>query len=340
MEMDTEFHYYMTGIIAKAAGFSDDEAKTIATASEYVDENDVCLTIEDRPGGESYENYISQTMNILKPKRKLMRIYPVFHFVPGKPMDERAYRCDGKMHLLNTTPDNEIANKMIDLSFKASEDTRLYRIGIATHAYADTWAHQNFVGWYDFFNDIALDVKPDIGHANAEHHPDWPAHRWEDARLVKDGIDNTERFLDAAKKIYGKYQNYNKQMNRKANTGWKTLNSQLIYAMGESFSGSHNYGREDRINRYRELAPWLGDFDESEWFKDAIDIDVRGLKDADNGVLSMFTMLRDKLYWKEGVDKEKTHWYRFQEAVKEHQGKAMEDLDILFAKMGINLHHV
>jgi hypothetical protein len=67
---------------------------------------------------------------------------------------------------------------------------------------------------------------------------------------------------------------------------------------------------------------------------------VRGLKDADNGVLSMFTMLRDKLYWKEGVDKEKTHWYRFQEAVKEHQGKAMEDLERLFAKMGINLHHV
>jgi hypothetical protein len=319
--MDTEFHYYMTGIIAKAAGFSDDEAKTIATASEYVDENDVCLKIEDKSGGVAYENYISQTMNILKPKRTLMRIYPVFHFVPGEPMDERASRHDGKMHLLNTTPDNEIANKMLDLSFKASEDTRLFRIGIATHAYADTWAHQNFVGWYDFFNDINLDVKPDIGHANAEHHPDWPAHRWVDARLVNDGIDNTDRFLDAAEKIYGKYQNYNKQMNRKANTGWKTLNSQLINAMGESFSGSYNYGRDDRIDRY-------------------IDIKVRGLNDADNGLLSMFTMLRDKLYWKKGVDKEKTHWYRFQEAVKEHQGKAMEDLDILFAKMGINLHQV
>jgi hypothetical protein len=110
--------------------------------------------------------------------------------------------------------------------------------------------------------------------------------------------------------------------------------------MGESFSGSHNYDRDGRINRYRELAPWLGDFDESEWFEDAIDIKVRGLKDAENRVLSMFTMLRDKLYWKEGVDKEKTHWYRFQEAVKEHQAKAMEDLDILFAKMGVNLHHV
>ena len=129
-------------------------------------------------------------------------------------------------------------------------------------------------------------------------------------------------------------------MNRKANTGWKPLYSQLTKAMGVSFSGSHNYYREERMNRYRDLAPWLGDFDESEWFKDAIDIEVRGLKDSDSGVLSMFTMLRDKLDWKEEVDKEKTHWYRFQEAVKEHQGKAMEDLDRLFAKMGINLHHV
>jgi len=340
MVMDTEFHFYMTGIIAKAAGFNEDEAKTIATASEYVDENDVCLTIEDRSNGNVYQNYISQTMNILKPKRKLMRIYPVFHFVPGEPMCESACRCDGKMHLLNTTPDNEIANKMFDLAFKSSEDTRLYRIGIATHAYADTWAHQNFVGWYDFFNDIALDVKPDIGHANAEHHPDWPAHRWEDARLVKDEIDNTDRFLVAAKEIYEKYKNYNKQSGRKANATWKTVSSQLIQAMGASFSGSLNYYREDRLDRYRKLALWLGDFDESDWFKAAIDTKVLGLKDSDSGLLSMFTMLRDKLYWKEGADKEKTHWYRFQEAVKAHQGKAMEDLDILFARMGVNLHTV
>jgi len=114
----------------------------------------------------------------------------------------------------------------------------------------------------------------------------------------------------------------------------------LLQAMGESFSGSHNHNREDRLNRYRKLAPWLGDFDESDWFKAAIDTKVLGLKDSDSGLLSMFTMLRDKLYWKEGTDKEKTHWFRFQEAVKEHQEKAMEDLDLLFAKMGVNLHTV
>ncbi len=338
--MDTEFHYYMTGLIANAAGFSEDEAKIIATSSEYVDENDVCLSIEDRSSKKVYQNYISQTMNILKPKQKLLRIYPVFHFVPGDPMSESALRCDGKMHLLNTTPNNEIATKMFDLAFKSSADTRLYRIGIATHAYADTWAHQNFVGWYDFYNNISLDLKPDIGHANAEHHPDWPAHRWEDARLVNDEIDNTDRFLSAANKIYNKYMNYNKQKGRKANTSWNKLSSQLIKAMGPSFSGSKNYYHEDRLNNYRDLAPWLGDFDESDWFNEAIDIKVRGLKDSESGLLSMITMLHDKLYWKEETDKEKTNWYKFQEAVKEHQKEAMKDLDKLFAKMNINLHTV
>jgi hypothetical protein len=338
--MDTEFHYYMTGIIAKAAGFSDDEARTIATASEYVDENDVCLTIEDRSSGNEYKNYISQTMNILKPKQTLMRIYPVFHFVPGEPMSKSACRRDGKMHLLNTTPGNEIADKLFDLAFKSSEDTRLYRIGIATHAYADTWAHQNFVGWHDYFNEISLNVKPDIGHANAEHYPDWPALRWEDTRLVNDQIDNTDRFLAAAKKMYGKYKYYNKQRGVKVNASWKTVSSQLILAMGASFSGYWNYHREDRLVRYRKLAPWLGDFDESEWFKEAIDTKVMGLKASENSLPPMLIRLCDKLYWKEGIDIEETSWYRFQEAVKEHQGKAMEDLDLLFAKMGVNLHAV
>jgi hypothetical protein len=69
--MDTEFHYYMTGIIAKAAGFNAEEAKTIASASEYVDENDVCLEIKNRSKKDDvYKNYISQTMNILKTQKE------------------------------------------------------------------------------------------------------------------------------------------------------------------------------------------------------------------------------------------------------------------------------
>jgi len=336
--MDTEFHYYLTGIIAKAAGFTEDEAKIIASASEFVDENDTQITVQDRAGGDPYENYISQTMNILKPKRSLMRVYPVFHFIPGDPTADTACRSDGKMHLLNTTPNGAIANELMDEAFKATEDTRLYRIGIATHAYADTWAHQNFVGWYDYFNDIGLDPKPDIGHADAEHHPDWPAHRWEDSRLVQPVISNTQRFLDASENIFKKYRDYTtKVLKRTCPMTWPKLQVNLAILMGPSFSGSRNYYEEDRLARYRAVAPWLGDFDEMAWVDAAIKTKVRGLKDPGEGLTAMITLFRDEYFWREDRDSETTDWYRFQEAVKEHQVLAMAHLEPLFKKMGIDL---
>ncbi|MBT3446665.1 MAG: hypothetical protein HN441_02010, partial [Candidatus Thioglobus sp.] len=45
-----EFHYWITGLIAKEAGFTEADAKIIAYASEYVDENDVSYTIQNRSG--------------------------------------------------------------------------------------------------------------------------------------------------------------------------------------------------------------------------------------------------------------------------------------------------
>ncbi|MCK9273988.1 MAG: hypothetical protein M0P57_02745 [Syntrophales bacterium] len=338
--MDTEFHYYITGIAAHAAGFTEDEARTVATASEFVDENDIAFSIEDRLRGEVYEVYISQTMNILKPKRTLMRIYPVFHFMPGDPLCEEACRRDGKMHLLNTTPDNERANELMDRAFKSPEDIRLHRIGIASHTFADTWAHQNFVGWYDYFNHMGFDPKPDIGHADGEHHPDWAAHRWQDSRLVEEDIDNRDRFLQAARRLYDRYRAYNKIEGREANLPWETLEESLVTAMGKSVSGPFNSGREMRLEAYRTLAPWLGDFDRDRWFDEAVDRKIRGLKDSKNELASRFFVIKDRYFWKDGVDREKTDWFRFQEAVKSHQRIGMELLQPLFTKMHIDLHLV
>ncbi|MFW6216694.1 MAG: DUF6765 family protein, partial [Desulfohalobiaceae bacterium] len=75
--MDKEFHYYATGLIAKRSGFSEAEAEIIGHASQFVDENDVALKVRSRSNPDLvYRNYISQTMNILKPKHELLRIYP------------------------------------------------------------------------------------------------------------------------------------------------------------------------------------------------------------------------------------------------------------------------
>lgn len=325
--MDTEFHYYITGIIAHAAGFTQKDAALIAWASEFTDENDDALKVQDRDTGQSYENYISQTMNILKPKRKLMRIYPVFHFVPGIPDHESTRRTDGKMHILNTTPNGPLAGEWLDEALKVTSETRLYRIGIATHAYADTWAHQNFVGWYDYFNNIALDIKPDIGHADAEHHPDWVAHRWDDSRLVNGEVNNTERFLEAAGLIYDRYRSHLEPKGISEKQPWEQLRRELYEAMGDSYSGCFKCDEDKRIRAYKKMAPWLIKFNKDKWKKNAMEG-------------SLLELLSDGCWnvWRKDVDFEKTDWYRFQEAVKEHQTLAMSKLDPLFARMGVDLH--
>ncbi len=324
--MDTEFHYYITGIIAHATGFTQKDAALIAWASEFTDENDDVVKVQHRDTNVFYENYISQTMNILKPKRKLMRIYPVFHFVPGEPDYPLANRTDGKMHILNTTPNGGLAREWLDEALKVTSETRLYRIGIATHAYADTWAHQNFVGWYDYYNNISLDPKPDIGHADAEHHPDWVAHRWDDSRLVNGELSNTERFLDAAEYIYNRYRLHLESRGVSERKSWEELRRDLYQAMGYDYSGCFKCDEDKRIQAYKKLAPWLRKFDKNKWKKNAMEG-------------NLFELLSDGCWnvWREDIDYQKTDWYRFQEAVKEHQALAMKQLEPLYKKMDVEL---
>ncbi len=336
--MNTEFHYWLTGLIAKRAGFTNEEASTIAYASEYVDENDVPFRIKNKDGGE-YKNYISQTMNILKPKNKLLRIYPVFHFIPGDPSALRASRVDGKMHLLNTTPNSENANEIIDAAFKSHPDTRIYRIGIASHSYVDTWAHQNFVGWYDDFNHIGMDIKPNIGHADGEHHPDWICHRWTDNRLVESEVSNKSRFLSASEALFKKYCGYLKVEKKKDNSSeWDKLEKELITLMGSSYTGNKSKYEEQRLAQYKKsLGKFLPEFNERKWFDGAVKTKVRGMRDSHEGLKEKLTIFEDEYSWKDEAGKEDTDWYRFQEAVKENQRFAIKLLTPTFKKMGVDL---
>jgi len=198
--MNIEFHYHITQLIAARAGLPPEDAEILAISSQYVDDNSMIFKIDkDKP--TAYSNYISQTMNILKPKAKLFRIYPIFHFIPGDPKAESAWRKDGQMHWLNTTPNSENANRIMDTALTSDN---LYRTGIAIHGYADTWAHQNFTGYYNDFNAMTGPLNPgvfSIGHAEAFHNPDWPALIWKDKRLIKNRVDNKSRFLEAAQHI-------------------------------------------------------------------------------------------------------------------------------------------
>ena len=318
--MDIEFHYYVTYILARRGGFSTDDARVIAYASQYTDDNDVIFTINKGKGGQ-YSNWISQTMNILKPKRSLMHIYPLFHFFPGDPAAKSARRRDGAQHILNTTPDGERVNKLID---DALETGDLYRVGIATHTFIDSWAHQNFIGYYDRFNSlqgVTEQLTPDIGHADAMHSPDIPNLLWRDGRLVRASrkVQNKERFIEASSALLRKYAVHNGMADAEVEALRLKLIKNLDWAIGSVSTAE--VGEKARIKRYAELEADLPAYHSSDWFSAAVDTDVLGLPDTDGGgFMKALRFFPDKQTWRE--DYKDSHWYKFQQAVKVHQDEA------------------
>jgi hypothetical protein len=323
--MDFEFHYYITGIIAHEAGFSKEESETIAYASQLVDENSVIFDVQDKETGDIYSNYVSQTINILRPRKTLMRIYPTFHFVPGDPTAKSARRKDGKMHILNTTPNSELAQDLMYKAFNSSEHNRLQRIGITTHVYVDTWAHQNFVGFNDSFNGFSMNPIPNIGHADVFLNPDRINLRWVDDRLVKSDVNNNLRFISAAENLFHLYTNY-----LKLNKSWDVFGKKLLKIMNRP-------EQKERLKLYFKLAPWLPVYDKFLWFNNSIEQEVSGLKDTTNEILAKFIILKDKYWWKEGVEKENTNWFKFQEAVKEHQAEVLIPINDICKCMGVDI---
>lgn len=319
--MDIEFHYYITHILAEKAGFSSEDAQIIAYASQYVDDNNQQYTIDkDKP--DEYQNYISQTLNILKPKHELIRIHPCFHFLPGDYCyhGELMKRKDGLLHILTTTPNSKNVNKLMDAALQSAN---LYQIGIATHCYADTWAHQNFVGYEHRFNSmrgLLENVIPDIGHADAGHKPDIVNRIWYDKRLVPGNreIHNKERFLEAAKHLFDKYSRYvdRKIKSRDIEKAWSELKRKLGRAIGKEDRASSG-GRAKRSEKYLSLAKSLKKYRKDTWFKRAI---------KTGGLLGDIYLKRSNFY--------NSHWYKFQQAVKEHQKTAMVLLKPAFEQIG------
>jgi len=317
--MNKEFHYWITGIIAYKAGFSAEEANIIAYSSQYVDDNNRGKKILDKSTNKVFTHYISQTMDILKPKNKLLRIYPIFHFIPGNPVCAKARRRDGKMHLLNTTPDNETANSLLQAAFQADPASRLYRIGIATHSYADTWGHQNFVGWHDSFNALGLNPIPNIGHADALHNPDLVNFSWQDQRLVEKNINNNHRLLAAAQALFQHYTHY-----LKTTADWPSLKADLTKLISTP-------DEQVRIKAYRAYAPWLQSYDEHIWFSEAVA--------EEKGILQYipFNVFPSKCAWRDGITKEKTDWYKFQMSVIDHEQGGIKLLKNIFKQIDVNI---
>lgn len=334
--MNTEFHYWITGIIADHAGFDQTDTRIIAYSSQFVDDNDDDISVfnDEFDVTPSYINHISQTMNFLLPRKDLMEIYPIFHFIPGD-QGNAAKRKDGKVHPLNTTPDSSYAKQIIQAAldnaatkYKNNDKCGLYRLGIATHSFVDTWAHQNFTGSCDDFGDMGNACTPNVGHADALHHPDWVGHRWNDDRLVAPNINNNTRFISAARRIYYLFSDFQASIGNAGADKWSELEPLLLGIYGTTYSGDSEKGAAERTEKYMARVPWLPDYDDGDWQTAALEVKTVRRDGGDDYV--------ERYFWKKGINPVDTDWFKFQDAVKEQIVSAKEILQHVFALAGLN----
>ncbi len=324
--MDFEFHYYIIYFLALRAGLSEEDAYTLAYSSQYTDDNTIIYRVKSDDG--TYRNYISQTLNILKPQRKLIRIYPVFHFPPGSReqiFTKGLARKDGKAHLLMTVENSEIGLLLLREAIRRGD---IFQIGIASHGYADTFAHQNFVGCYDSLNGMKgfpERLTPNVGHADVGRKPDVVNLIWEDVRLRSDLkiINNRDRILLAARLIYRELC----KLKGKDPEDEEEIVNEIKEAIGEpSFEPSPP---DSRIRKYKKM---IGDsflpYKQDGWLNEAVEFGPFSFLWRSINILlkrwsPIFTFT---IPVKAKSDFYKSRWFKFQESIKEHQRMALKIL--------------
>jgi hypothetical protein len=201
---------------------------------------------------------------------------------------------------------------------------------------ADTFAHQNFVGTYDEINamqGVWETLSPNIGHADAGVKPDIPNLTWHDPRLIEENaiIDNKERLIQAAKKLYSNFLFLTSWENN-----WNQIKTNIDKVIGEPINETQldlfPKQKEQRINKIKELLDnfdGASDYDPQKWFADSVEQDVKLFNDR----IIKFDPVKDKYKFKKNY--KNSHWFKFQEAVKEYQRRATVKLTPLLEQLEI-----
>ncbi len=216
--MNIDLHFYGIAVLARAGGFNEEDALTIAYASQYVDDSTEGEPIQMgdlifEPVRTAHYGLEAYDWSVQK------RIYIPFHFLPAKPIRKPS-------DTFITAPGSEFARMIWDDACAEEDDkSRLIRMGIALHTFADSYSHKWFSGRLHRENDVEnihvfdqdhwihlklenifLDFMPQVGHAEAGSYPDQPPLHWKYRRGgTKKPTErkNSEEFLKALKKIRG-----------------------------------------------------------------------------------------------------------------------------------------
>jgi len=195
--MQKDFHYYVTAMLARYAGFTPDQSRLIAWCSQYVDDATESFQLH-LSNGRVVETTMTAHYHVKSFSTGVQRdVYECFHFPPaGLKNGTFSFR---------TQPDPPVLKSLLEDILKEKETGSgplsneghpfwMYRLGIALHTYMDSWSHQSFSGRLHRENDVGriysgdskgnwkrmtledwmCDLAPSVGHCQAGHLVDHP----------------------------------------------------------------------------------------------------------------------------------------------------------------------
>lgn len=323
--VNQEFHYYVVYWLSRRAGFGHPDCQVIAYSSQFVD-NAVLGYAVSTPKGV-YDTVITQNY-VFWNEATVRNAYLPFHFIPGGLVSAVAQRKDGAANPWNVVPDSGPAKEILLDALKTRD---LYRVGIALHAYADTWAHQNFSARSEDWNRIdQLNPIPCAGHAQALTSPDVLDGTWDDPRLVPASgrVSNRERFAKAAEKIY----KYLRTFRREGFDDVDFVMHDLEKAWGPK---ERPRTANERLMEY-VIEQDIPQYDRRAWMREAGIVDPQDTSDAGFSGYDKLLWLRRELAGRVGASRRveisagagffSSRYYRWNTAAKEHRDAAQRIL--------------
>jgi hypothetical protein len=144
-------HHTGTYVTARLAGFDHSEAIIISYAAQYVDDatNEGVIQFSDKPylyARSASAHSMIDYNNLIDVKNHLAWL--PFHFLPGNGLlPAGQFPAGDAIGQLTCLADSSVAREMLRMAFHDRDKSRgLHRLGIAMHVYADTFAHQGFIG--------------------------------------------------------------------------------------------------------------------------------------------------------------------------------------------------
>ncbi len=326
--MNSEFHYYGTYYLCRRAGIPPEDSFLISYSSQFVDDNITPYVIETSRG--DYPVQVTMDYQWWGGKGDGKTTIP-FHFIPGVYQEGAEKRLDGTGHRDMATPGSPQAKELFIAALKTRNP---YRIGIALHGYADTWAHQNFIGKNHPLNRIYPDsIIPPVGHAQVREMPDQLDLTWEDPRLKESErkVVNGERVLAAARRIYKYLAHYNHRPFQDADKTAEDYASLLGYP---AFAKA----REERVLDVT-IDQNVPAYDENLWKQEAFIRERDSSGEQRGKAFDRFLWVKDTIMNQLGAKTQspppvrrrtardvffRSDFYKWNEAAKEHLRKASE----------------